>query len=226
VSRLHLWLTQGFEDLPPDDDWLSVRERTILEGFRVTKRHDEWRLGRWTAKLTVAAALGETVSPASLEILASGDGHPEAFDQGGSVPLSLSLSHSAARGLAVVAPGGMAVGCDIESIEDRTSTFVTDYFTSPEADAVRAAGPERRELLATLLWSAKESALKALRTGLRADTRSIEVSVPDTTTVVDGWSPLGIDKSRLSGWWRREASAVLTVVTDSPLGPPARAAGS
>lgn len=174
---------------------------------------------------TVAAALGVAVSPASLEILASGDGHPEAFDRRGPVPLSLSLSHSAGTGLAVVAPAGTAVGCDIEFIEDRTSTFVTDYFTPPEADAVRAVGPERRELLATLLWSAKESALKALRTGLRADTRSVEVSVPDTTTVVDGWSPLGIDKSRLSGWWRREASAVLTVVTDDPLGPPRRAAG-
>jgi 4'-phosphopantetheinyl transferase len=43
---------------------------------------------------------------------------------------------------------------------------------------VRAAAAADRPLLVSLLWSVKESALKALRTGLRLGTRWVAVDPP------------------------------------------------
>ena len=42
-----------------------------------------------------------------------------------------------------------------------------------------ASGPDGPDATANLIWSAKESALKVLRTGLRADTRTVEVALAD-----------------------------------------------
>ncbi|MFO7548841.1 MAG: hypothetical protein R6X29_08265 [Acidimicrobiia bacterium] len=67
------------------------------------------------------------------------------------------------------------------------------------------------ELGCDLVWSAKKSALKVLRTGLRRDTRSVEVE-PETGTG-DGWHPPTVRtvEGRTSpGWWRRCRDFLLT----------------
>jgi 4'-phosphopantetheinyl transferase len=78
------------------------------------------------------------------------------------------------------------------------------------------------EALANLIWSAKESALKVLRTGLRRDTRSVEVGFPAEQSV-DGWQPLVVrtEEGRdLPGWWRQYGEFLLTVVTGRRQPPP------
>ena len=86
-----------------------------------------------------------------------------------------------------------------------------------------AAGDgEARELLANLVWCGKESALKVLRTGLRRDTRSVEVSFPDGPRV-DGWAPLSVrafEGTVFPGWWQRFGAFVLTVAATEPFAPP------
>ncbi len=77
--------------------------------------------------------------------------------------------------MCVVAPAGVSLGCDLEVIEPRSAAFVTDYFTRNEQALVERTSKEERPRLVTLLWSAKESALKALHVGLRLDTNSVEV---------------------------------------------------
>jgi 4'-phosphopantetheinyl transferase len=61
-----------------------------------------------------------------------------------------------------------------------------------------------------------------LRTGLRRDTRSVEVSVPGQP-VVDGWSPLSVRASEgavFPGWWQRFGAFVLTVAAAEAFEPP------
>jgi 4'-phosphopantetheinyl transferase len=193
------WLEADRSKVPDHDSWLGPGERDVLRGFRIPKRREDWRLGRWTAKRALAgtpwlseltsragAAAGRTnrsgvydagqfASLSRVEIRAAEDGAPEAALDGVELPVSLSLSHSEGRALAAVAAEELAIGCDIELVESRSSEFVHDYFTPAERAAIDAAGPDRRALAATLMWSAKESALKALRVGLRFDTRSVEV---------------------------------------------------
>lgn len=81
------------------------------------------------------------------------------------------------------------MGCDLELIEARIPGFVGDFFTATEQRLIdsRPAGDER-DMAANLVWSAKESALKVLRTGLRRDTRTLEVTV--AAPRADGWVEL------------------------------------
>ena len=74
------------------------------------------------------------------------------------------------------------LGCDLEIVEPRSDAFVADYFTAEEQEVVRQACPADRFALIALIWSAKESALKALQSGLRIDTRSLSVALDDPNT--------------------------------------------
>jgi 4'-phosphopantetheinyl transferase len=66
-----------------------------------------------------------------------------------------------------------------------------------------------------LIWSAKESALKALREGLRLDTRSVVVSLLEGTSDSVPWRPLQVrcpDNSIFRGWWRNTNRVLRTLV--------------
>lgn len=158
------------------DGWLGPRERRVQAGLRFAKRRDDWRLGRFVAKRAVSAVLGYAADlpPDEIEILAASDGAPEVFVRG-TAALAISLSHSGGIGFCVVGPAGTAPGCDVERIGPRDRALVRDHFTAAEAEWLSRFGAEDRDRWVTILWSAKESALKALRLGLRRDTRSVEV---------------------------------------------------
>jgi len=214
------WLTQTSRDPQVSEQWLTAGEQATLARLHVAKRRSDWVLGRWTAKRALAAYLGDASRLGRIEIRAAESGAPEVFLDGRAAPLTLSLSHAAGRGLCAVTAAGVALGCDLERIESRSRGFVADYFTDDERRAIAAAPASDHACVATLLWSAKESALKALREGLRLDTRSVAATVGGEPPV-DGWCPLSVrhgDSGRIfRGWWRRDGGCVLTIVADRPL---------
>jgi 4'-phosphopantetheinyl transferase len=124
------------------------------------------------------------------------------------------------------------VGCDLELVEPRTPGFVRDVLTDAERRHVeRADAVGRHDEAANLLWSAKESALKLLGTGLRRDTGSVEVVVPDPApdAAAHGWGALRVvaaGNGVLPGWWRRDGRFLLTVVADDEVPPPLPLTGS
>ncbi|MDR1728823.1 MAG: 4'-phosphopantetheinyl transferase superfamily protein [Acidobacteriota bacterium] len=191
------FLTQNLADVPGGDGWLGVGEREFLAGLRFPKRRDDWRLGRWTAKMLLRGRWGLPPDAAldQIEICAVGEGAagagaPEAFFQGGPAGVSISISHAGGRGFCCAAPDAVALGCDIEAVAPRSDAMVADFFTPAEVEAIgrlAAAAPEREALVANLVWSAKESVLKALREGLRRDTRSVVVEV-EPFARPDGWN--------------------------------------
>ena len=241
------WLEQTEADVPAGNQWLSAKEETRLSGMRFAKRRADWRLGRWTAKHAVAACLGlPTDHPtlANLEIRPAPSGAPEAFLHGQPADIAISLSHRAGTALCTIGPLGSNFGCDLETIEPRSDAFVADYFTASEQALVAQAALPERPLLLALLWSAKESALKALRVGLRLDTRSMCVRPGDAWPQAaerwkqvcasplqsgnsDAWYPTqvrysGIDSGMhlFSGWWRFQDGLVRTIVSDRALHSP------
>ena len=174
------WLEQTEADLPANLDWLSAGEAACLDSLRVPKRRSDWQLGRWTAKRALSVYLsipGDLQSLSDIEIRPAASGVPEAFVAGQPAAASISLSHSNGTALCVVAPFGAALGCDLELVEPRSDAFVADYFTAEEQALIAQASAAERSRLLTLLWSAKESALKALHEGLRQDTRSVTVTL-------------------------------------------------
>lgn len=217
MSNPLYWLARKSEDVPVHDDWLNEAERDIMAGFRFPKRRNDWRLGRWTAKQALLAYWPqESLTLSSIEIRAAADGAPEAFRDGAPGEVSISISHSQGHGFCVVGPRGFSVGCDMELVEPREVQFFQDYFTQQEI-ALLHDGPAEPSLVAYLIWCAKESALKALREGLRLDTRSVVVN-PDFGPQEDSWHTwTGIcrDSSRsFHGYWRLKEGFVYAMTAD------------
>jgi len=207
-------------EVPDGDGWLGSEERRVLQGLRFLKRREDWRLGRWVGKQALRCALfhrmGSAPSLEEIEIRAAADGAPEVFLDGEPFPFEMSLSHSQGVGFGIVAEAGDRPGCDVERIEPRDPRFLADYFSNEEARLVAERPEEERALVATLVWSAKESALKSLREGLRRDTRSVRVhldGVPDAC----GWAPLRVRCEVTSrdflGQWFQDGSRVFTLVS-------------
>lgn len=223
------WLAHGEQDLPTALDWLSPPEQQLLAGFRYTKRRVEFLTRRWTAKRAVARVLDRDSSAAALaaiEVRHHASGAPWVAVDGQPAAVELSISDRAGWAVCVVGPpggSGAALGIDLELVEPRSEGFVGDFFTPAEAAAVRQlpAGAARDEA-ANLVWSAKESALKVLKVGLRADTRSVQVRYARERRP-DGWAPLamaGEDGSAFTGWWRRDGVFLLTTAGRQPAPPP------
>ncbi len=206
--------------MPEGDYWLSEGECRLLGGLRFPKRRNDWKLGRWTAKQAICAYGGKDASfLPSLEIRAATDGSPEVFWNDGPGEVSISISHSRDRGLCVVGPAGLAVGCDLEWIEPRDEELVEDYFTAEEISYVKQTPTVDRQLIVNLIWSAKETTLKVLREGLRRDTRSVTVIIDPRAPggQWSAWSGRCLESSgTFHGWWRTLQGYVLALGSDHP----------
>lgn len=220
------WLMQRSEQVEAGDHWLSGPEQAHQSRLRFAKRREDWRLGRWTAKCALIAyhkLIGRAVTAARYAIIANAKGAPEPYLDGVPLPITISISHRDGCALVALAAGEVALGADLEKIEARTDTFIADYFTASEREMVRASAAADRDLVACLCWSAKESVLKALQVGLRADTRSVSVESV-TRAQSHEWQPLAaIDTAsnrRFHGWWRQEHDYLITMAAEpAPLLP-------
>jgi 4'-phosphopantetheinyl transferase len=233
------------------DVFLSLAEREVLASLRFPKRRREWLMGRWTAKRLFVSAHPDYAGLPLQEISVRNDpdGAPYlSTTREGRVALSLSISHRDDRAFcALLAPprvaddGGSsparwAVGADMERVEPRDPAFVNDFFTAAEAAHVWRCSERMRDTLVTVVWSAKEAALKVLRLGLTVDTRRVEIrsaagidpctDAPSDPTSPGGWAALEIHCTLpgtppICAWWRPCASYVLTLAafahaTDPP----------
>jgi 4'-phosphopantetheinyl transferase len=235
--------------MPAGPEWLTAAEAARLSGMRFTKRRNEYLLRRWAGKLAVAAVAGRPLEAGSLrriELLNRSTGAPEARLDGRPLGLEVSLTDRAGWAVCLVGdrasglgagdggglPGGdggpVAVGVDLEIVEPRSPGFVRDYLTPAEQRyVVEQPDDAARHAAANLVWSAKESALKVLQAGLRADTRSVEVEVNHEPGNA-GWSPLRVRGTAgqafagrvFPGWWRRDGVFLLTIAGDRPVPPP------
>jgi 4'-phosphopantetheinyl transferase len=238
------WVEQAQSDVPVYDEWLAEGELRCLERLHIPKRRDDWRLGRWTAKRAVATVLGlpqDDNSLTNIEIPAGSSGAPKVYVGHQPASVSVSLSHRDGVAACAAAQSTIALGCDLELIETRSDAFVGDYFTAEEQATIARAHASERDQLVTTLWSAKESALKALQVGLRVDTRSVgiclcgqnpkwgEQSTKNGSELFsrcyspEEWRPFQAtfeNDQVLYGWWNTSASLVKTFATFQPAKPP------
>jgi 4'-phosphopantetheinyl transferase len=158
------------------------------------------------------------------------DGAPFLCVEGkGRLSLSLSISHRQERALSALC-ASYPVGADIERVETHAPSFVRDYFTAREADRVFGTPAQRRDVLATVIWSAKEAVLKAVRLGLRVDTRKVEVCDIQGMEPSEGAGRPALDpeawyemrivstlpgEPRFAAWWRPDDDYVLTLAVRS-----------
>lgn len=215
----------AFEALEQPSVFLCAIEEEVYEGLKTEKRRRDWLLGRRTAKrLLQRLAADLTVDvPAlsSIAITARPDGSPALSWGTAEAPLpevTVSISHSHNTAFcAAVALADFPLGADLEFVEPRAAGFPAEYFTQAEMALVERAAEPFAPVLVTAIWSAKEAAFKAIRSGLTVDTRSVSCLIRDETPPGE-WSPFEVrwetSGSRLpglSGWWRVWGPFVLTV---------------
>jgi 4'-phosphopantetheinyl transferase len=202
---------------------LSPFELQKYCSFRFPKRRDEWLLGRRTAKaLAHSLPTYQHYSLAQIEIRNAPEGSPYLQLPERAAPAEcLTISHSGNLALCALSIGlKLHIGADLEKIEARTETFILDYFTPTERQLVDRVSAETRAEVVTLIWSVKESMLKALGTGLRRDTRSVEVlGLEGGLPSGDGhskWQMIQVQEQPTSklawaAWWQRRNAFILTL---------------
>lgn len=218
--KLHdvYWLEQSQSEVPGADDWLSASECIRLNSLRFAKRRSDWRLGRWTAKRAVAAHLqlrADSSTLARIEVQTLPSGAPHISLDGYAASLSVSLSHRGGIAMCAVASVKLALGCDLEIAEERSDAFVRDYFAEEEQELLRRTPVLNRQKMIALLWSAKESALKALHQGLRLSTHSVITGLPGEADIAqsEAWHPLVVchENVLFAGWWSHRGNMIRTI---------------
>jgi len=214
---------QDWDQVPDSLYWLTRDERARYDGFRFEKRRRDWLSGRWAAKIALLEISGLPERDINrFEIASAPSGAPLPKLDGRPYRARISLSHSNDRAFCTVSRDTTALGCDIELVEPRSEVFVETYFTESEREHVERASPLLRDSLVTKIWSAKESTLKALHTGLQADTRSVEV-IDDGDCAGEGWGivrTVVADAGEFSCLWRLDGKFVLSIATRDPVETP------
>jgi 4'-phosphopantetheinyl transferase len=212
-------LEQAEADVPESNDWLGGRERDHVRSLTFLKRRADWRLGRWAAKCAIASLQNIPLHAdllATIEICPAPSGAPRVFLQELPGEVTISLSHRSGVAICALARNSVRLGCDLEIIEPHSPGFVADYFTPDEQELIEKVASADRWRVVALLWSAKESALKALQEGLRRDTRSVFVR-PGQLCFGEGWNSLqvhSIEGECFYVKWREANGLVQTVVAD------------
>lgn len=232
---------EGGPALPPGQ-WLSPAELERLARFRAPKRRDDWLLGRLVAKRLLCRELsareGRRVPLPTIEIVPdiTGAPHVRAVDRGATLPVSITISHSAGRALGALLFTDLpecvdcTVGADLEKVEARADGFIRDFLTEAERAEVASLEAPARPARANGIWSAKEAVLKTLKLGLTVDTWRVECLLAPREVPEPGpFAPEGppwrrfsircapeilpgvVGGTRLLGFWREEAGYVLTL---------------
>ena len=204
-----------------EKDFFSTFEREHLAQMRFALRRNSFILGRQAAKRLLKRCCSELerVSPDRISIENDPCGAPFARVDSNRLPGCLSISHSGSRALCGYTSDPVGIGIDLEEIQLRSKNFLLDYFTPEEISEVESLPPERQPMLVTAAWSAKEAVLKALRMGLRVDTRQVVVCFPEMglfTEAASAWMPFIVHKApkpeyHWQGWWRVNGNQVFTL---------------
>lgn len=216
------WLSAGVADVPRRNDWLDDALAGRLAAMRDQRRRTETRLGRWVVKAAVAASHLDADDPATLRriVVRDSPGAPsEVFVDGKRLELGIAVTGSPGWAVCVVADRDLRVGCSLDVVPAPGTTPPTDELTESEQHLVAAAGADAA-LVASLVASARRSALDALRLGRH---RPYLVAVELGDDVRAAWGQFTVRQlggSLCSGWWRRFDRLILTIVADAPFRPP------
>lgn len=135
---------------------LSDEERARWQAFPSARRQQEFLTGRAAARALVGERMNLAPSDVPLRVAESG-----AVDVDGGF---VSIAHSGDEAVAVFAE--RPVGIDLERVRARRAG-IERFILHPEEGALLDALPLARTQALILVWTAKEAALKARRSGLR-----------------------------------------------------------
>ena len=170
-------------------------ESSYIDRIRFLKRRSDFISGRLAGKRAVKEHLVnygrfnvKTLRFYDVEIRKSNTGKPEVIITNNQTDLLISISHSGAFAASIVCNGMdyKGIGIDIEKIESREESFLNVGFNQSEIEKLKTDNTRgekksnsRVDEDITRFWTIKESILKSLGLGLKADLKDIEIIDPD-----------------------------------------------
>lgn len=165
------------------DHWIAAAEHARAERFRFEHLQRRYRATRAGLRALLARQLH--VSPANVRFVRSPRGKPS-LDPAHQSPLHFNLTHS--EHVAWVALGPQELGIDLEVLgrEVKMLDSLVHRVTRPhEAQLLLAMPDSLRELAFLLMWTRKESTLKAWGEGISGmgSLNTLDSQLPDAETL-------------------------------------------
>lgn len=154
---------------------LGEQERDTFQALKIPKRQMEWLAGRLLVKELYRKVIDQSKPFNQIQIGRLDAGQPILLTDGQQTDVTISISHSNWWVAAALDPLGQPIGIDLEQVELRDEAFLTDYFTANERNWIENSPEFTRVQNTTLIWSCKESVLKALGQGLHIDLLRIKI---------------------------------------------------
>lgn len=151
--------------------WLSMEERRCLQSFGSEKRRREFTLGRAAARQLVGQHLD--LAPSEVPLVVADDGAVDVVGR----DLHLSIAHSGPHAVATLAPH--PVGVDLEAVVERDHSLIRFLLHPDERDRVMRLFPYDTAPTIVLLWTLKESVLKARRSGFRLSPKKLRIDLEE-----------------------------------------------
>ena len=145
---------------------LSEQEKKRYDGYKYHARKKSYLLGRATAKLAIKKLSGS--EPQSYDIKSGIFSQP--IVEGLHKNIQVSISHTDITCVSIAYYEQFPVGIDIEKIHQPNIEVIMKILTPYEKKLV-----ESDEINTFLLWTAKESLGKALRTGITIPLELLEI---------------------------------------------------
>ncbi|NLO92116.1 MAG: 4'-phosphopantetheinyl transferase superfamily protein [Elusimicrobia bacterium] len=192
------------------DNALSAEEKERYASFKIEKRRREWLGGRMALKQAVQKhhnTLFGHLPQALITARPDEKGKPRLYIDGQLSAIPVSISHSSEYAAAAVGlKEGMALGMDLEKIEERPVSWVKEVFHPAELTSLE---PE----FLTAIWTKKEAALKALGIGLNAsfwDVRFRSDSAEFYGSALPAWHGIG-SKTILTATYGKPKGYIMSI---------------
>lgn len=173
-ETLCLGLVEGsFSDLVKSrHHFLHAQEEEVFAGYDFDLKKYSYLLGRMAAKKALRTLEEELFCENDYLIVNGSIGEPIVLNRN----LHVSIAHSSSFGLAVASSPMLAVGVDIECPR-HFHKIKPSVFSEDEHRLLTKLGiPFDSELALCLLWSAKESLVKLIKTGFTIPFNLLEIN--------------------------------------------------
>lgn len=180
LPTVHCWRIDLDAPCPAgSDQWIATSEHARADRFKFDYLQRRYRATRAGLRMLLARRLG--IQPGEVRFVRSARGKPS-LDPAHQSNLQFNLTHS--EHVAWVAVGPMELGIDLEVLGRQVKMLdsLLHRVTTPDEDQLLMAMPEAlRELAFLLMWTRKESALKAWGEGISGmgSLNTLDTRLPD-----------------------------------------------
>ncbi len=153
--------------------YLHVKELEYYLKLTYEQRVKSYLAGRYAAKKAVSSFVQEENLDQIL--IEQGVFHQPIIVHTHANNIQVSITHCDDLGAAIAFPEALPMGIDIERISVKRKGILKSQMTEREKEIIKPF-PYSEEVMLTLLWTAKESLSKILKTGLTIPLEILEVS--------------------------------------------------